>query len=149
MIYYDTATRTMTSTESATTVPSDDERVAAFFAPLPAGKMLDYDIDGFPLIVDIPPLTPEQLLQQASLEINNAIQNHLDSKAQEFRYDNMMSARSYTGYTNPFQAEAQELAVWASECWVTAGQIEADVLSGTRPMPTADEVLAELPIYGA
>ena len=81
-------------------------------------------------------------------DINNAIQNHLDTKAQEFRYDNMMSARSYAGYTNPFQTEAQSLAVWASECWVKAGEIEADVKAGNRPMPSVDEVLAELPVYG-
>ena len=79
--------------------------------------------------------------------ISNSIQNHLDTKAQEFRYNNMMSARSYTGYTNAFQTEAQSLATWASKCWVVAGQIEADVQSGVRVMPTVDEVLAELPVY--
>ena len=78
---------------------------------------------------------------------NNAIQTHLDKKAQEFRYDNIMSARSYAGYENPFQAEAQKLAVWASNCWVKAGEIEADVESGKRDMPTIDEVLSELPVY--
>ena len=88
-----------------------------------------------------------ELLEQAN-SINKSIQNHLDTKAQEFRYDNMMSARSYTGYTNAFQAEAQALATWASECWVVAGEIEADVQAGVRDMPTVDEVLAELPVYG-
>ena len=78
---------------------------------------------------------------------NNAIQTHLDNKAKEFRYDNMMSARSYAGYTNPFQDEAQKLAIWASNCWVKAGEIEADVKAGNRAMPTIDEVLAELPAY--
>jgi len=82
-------------------------------------------------------------------EIDQAIQNHLDKKAQELRYDNMMSARSYAGYTNAFQAEATALASWASDCWVVAGQIEADVQAGNRPMPTVDEVIAELPVYGA
>ncbi len=91
-------------------------------------------------------LSKQELLKRPS-EINDAIQNHLDTKAQKFRYDNMMSARSYTGYTNAFQAEAQALATWASECWVAAGQIEADVQSGVRVMPTVDEVIAELPAY--
>lgn len=59
----------------------------------------------------------------------------------------MMSARSYAGYTNPFQTEAQKLAVWASDCWVVAGTIEADVKAGLRPMPTVAEVIAELPAY--
>jgi hypothetical protein len=93
-------------------------------------------------------LYEEEVLIAKQKESNSAIQNHLDTKAQEFRYDNMMSTRSYAGYTNPFQAEAQALAVWASNCWVVAGQIEADVQSGVRTMPTVDEVLAELPVYG-
>jgi len=81
-------------------------------------------------------------------EINNAIQQHLDSQAQALRYDNMMSARSYAGYANPFQAEATALATWASDCWVKAGQIEADVKAGTIAMPTVDEAIAMLPVYG-
>ena len=91
------------------------------------------------------------LVAQATAQaesINNAIQNHLDTKAKEFRYYNIISARSYAGYDNPFQAEAQTLAVWAADCWVKAGEIEADVEAGNREMPTAEEVLAELPVYG-
>lgn len=88
-------------------------------------------------------------MQDLQNAFNNAIQNHLDAKAKEFRYDNMMSARSYAGYTNPFQTEAQTLATWCADCWTTAGTIQSDVGAGTRPMPTVDEVLAELPVYGA
>ncbi len=91
-------------------------------------------------------LDNEKLTKQVQ-DINNAIQNHLDTKAQEFKYDNMMSARSYAGYTNPFQAEAQALATWCADCWATAGTIQADVEAGNRAMPTVDEVLAELPVY--
>ena len=90
--------------------------------------------------------TVEQITAQ-TIDINNAIKNHLDTKAQEFKYDNMMSARSYTGYTNPFQIEAQALATWCADCWDTAGTIQADVEAGNRAMPTVDEVLAELPVY--
>ena len=93
--------------------------------------------------------TETEVLEQQVQVINNAIQNHLDTKAQEFRYDNMMSARSYAGYANPFQTEAQALATWCADCWAKAGQIENDVEAGNRPMPTVDEVLSELPVYGA
>ena len=96
---------------------------------------------------NIEELEANESLKEKQKAFNNAIQTHLDSKAKEFRYDNMMSARSYAGYENPFQAEAQKLAVWASSCWVKAGEIEADVQSGNRDMPTIDEVLSELPIY--
>lgn len=87
------------------------------------------------------------LIQSKQKAFNRAIEKHLDNKAKEFRYDNIMSARSYAGYDNPFQAEAQKLAVWASNCWVKAGEIEADVKAGKRDMPTIDEVLSELPVY--
>ena len=93
-------------------------------------------------------LTKEDLLRRPEA-ISKAIQKHLDKQAQALRYDNMMSARSYAGYTNPFQAEAQKLAEWCANCWAKAGEIEADVEAGNRPMPTVDEVLAELPVYGA
>ena len=96
-----------------------------------------------------PEFTEAEIIEQQAQAINNAIQNHLDKKAQEFRYDNMVSARSYAGYINPFQTEAQALATWCADCWEKAGQIEADVEAGNRPMPTVDEVLAELPVYGA
>lgn len=92
--------------------------------------------------------TDSEKLAQEVQSINNAIKTHLDTKAQEFKYDNMMSARSYAGYTNPFQTEAQSLATWCANCWATAGTIKADVETGTRPMPTVNEVLAELPVYG-
>ena len=94
-----------------------------------------------------PEFTEAELLTQAQEELSNAVQSHLDSKAREFRYDDMKSARSYAGYTNAFQAEAISLGQWASECWVYAGQVEADVLAGTRTMPTPTELIAELPVY--
>jgi len=78
---------------------------------------------------------------------NSAIHNLLDAKAKEYRYDNMMSVRSYTGYQNAFQEEARKLAKWASDVWVVAGEIESDVVSGIREKPTVSELLEELPKY--
>lgn len=86
-------------------------------------------------------------IEKTKTDLSNAVQSLLDTKAQEFRYDNMMSARSYAGYTNPFQTEAQSLAIWAADCWVAAGQIEADVIAGNRTIPTAEEVQSEMPVY--
>ncbi len=92
-------------------------------------------------------LKAELLVIEKKEAFNNAIQTHLDNKAKEFRYDNIMSARSYAGYESAFQAEATSLAVWASACWVKAGEIEADVENSARDMPTEQEVLSELPTY--
>lgn len=91
-------------------------------------------------------INQEKLAFIRSVEINNAIQNMLDDKAKEYRYDNIMSVRSYAGYANSFQAEAQVLAIWAADCWVKAGEIEQEVIAGVRELPTIEEILAEMPI---
>lgn len=87
-------------------------------------------------------INPPKTAEQIKAEITYVIQNLLDTKAQSLRYDNMMSARSYAGFVNPFQTESQALAVWCAECWVKAGELEA---LGTEM--TAEEVIAEMPIY--
>ena len=82
--------------------------------------------------------------EQLKAEIEQAVQKMLDDKAKALRYDNMMSARSYAGFENQFQREAQALAVWCASCWLKAGELEAL----GAPM-TVDEVLAQMPVYGA
>jgi hypothetical protein len=79
-------------------------------------------------------------------EVSRAIQTMLDEKAKSLRYDSILSARSYAGYVNPFQAEALRLADWSASCWEVAGVIEAEVMAGAL-LPTVDEVLALMPVY--
>ena len=106
----------------------------------PAGKLTI----GYGRNIEANPLTNEERAQQLKAQITSAIQEMLDTKAQSLRYDNMMSARSYAGYVNPFQSEAQALAVWCAECWKKAGELEA-----TGNVYTVEEVLAQMPVYGA
>jgi len=79
--------------------------------------------------------------------MTKTIQAHLDNQARALRYDNMMSARSYAGYDNPFMEEAQKLASWCSACWIKAAEIENDVISGAAVLPTEEELIASLPKY--
>lgn len=53
-------------------------------------------------------------------------------------------ALTNAGFTNPFKAEAQALAVWCANCWTKAGELEA---LGT--LITAEEAIAQMPIYTA
>lgn len=100
---------------------------------------------------DLPENVKHKLLKQETeqkrAEMNVSIQNMLDKKAQEFRYDSILSARSYVGFNNPFKNEAQALATWSANCWAKASEIEADVLSGKREMPTIEQVLSEMPEF--
>jgi type IV secretory pathway VirB4 component len=86
----------------------------------------------------------EQIANEKELElkenINKAISKMLDEKAKELRYDNMVSARSYAGFENAFQEEAQKLSSWCALCWQKAGEIEDSVDS-------VEEVLELMPKY--
>ena len=86
--------------------------------------------------------TPEQLFAA----IEQAITKHMDVVAQCKRYDNRDSCRLYAGYPNPFQAEAIAFGQWVAACWVVSNTAQADIIAGTRTIPTPAEAIAELPM---
>jgi hypothetical protein len=86
-----------------------------------------------------------ELLNNASKDMTAKLNKYIDGIARSYRYDDMKSVRSYCGFPNPFRDQCLVLAAWSAECWVVAGQIEAAVKSGERPMPSMEEVIAELP----
>lgn len=77
--------------------------------------------------------------------ITNAIQAHLDTTAQGKGYDNIVSACSYAGYENVFQAEAVAFGQWRAAVWAYCYVELEKVLKGERPMPTIEEIISELP----
>lgn len=83
----------------------------------------------------------EQRLQAAT----DAIQEHLDAVAQERRYDNIVSACSYAGHPNPYQAEGQAAIEWRGAVWAYATNVWAEVALGTRIEPTVEQLISELP----
>ena len=86
--------------------------------------------------------TQEEIELELKQAISNAVQNMLDSKAQELRYDNINSIAKYLGYDNAFRTECEQLGEWAANCWVKAGELED---SGNSY--TVETVLAEMPSY--
>lgn len=77
-------------------------------------------------------------------DIKQAIQTHIDTTAQSKDYNNGVSCASYAGYDNPFQAEAIVFAKWRSDVWHTVAQLQAQAIK-TKTLPSADDVLAQLP----
>lgn len=88
-----------------------------------------------------PAKTPEQIIEG----FKAAIQSTLDEAARAKGYDDIVSACSYAGYENVFQAEAIAFGVWRANVWAYGYQELAKVAEGTRPVPTVPEILAELP----
>ena len=89
-----------------------------------------------------PPPTPEQIQKQ----FTDAIQDRLDSFAQTRMWDTAAScALRWNSKVPQYRVEGQYMSDTVDDTWVIATQILNDVLSGERPMPTLDEVMAELP----
>jgi hypothetical protein len=76
----------------------------------------------------------------------DAIQNYLDTIAQERRYDNIFTAISYVNSTDEiFAREARACLEWRDKVWRTCYNILDDVEAGLRPIPTIEELIEELP----
>lgn len=89
-----------------------------------------------------PPPTAEEIVAQ----VTAAVQSHLDAEARTRSYDGVLSLASYAASTNPtFSAEGNAGVVWRDAVWAHCYQVLADVQAGTRAIPTAAELLAELP----
>jgi len=97
--------------------------------------------------MSFPDSLQSEMMANADKELTAGLNAYIDGVAQMYRYDDMKSARSYAGFENAFQAQALRLAQWSTDCWVKAGEIEQEVLAGSRDMPTLDEVIAEFPEY--
>ena len=79
-------------------------------------------------------------------ELVNAVQQHLDDTARTRGYDSILSLCSYVNSGNAtFAAEAQAGMDWRDAVWAHCNQVLADVQAGTRPIPTAVELILELP----
>lgn len=93
------------------------------------------------------PEKPQELVEaEIQQEFTSAIQNYLDSKAQELNYDSCLSVCSYidTG-VQKFDDEGKAFRQWRSAVWAKGYEILAQVQSGERAIPTTEELFAELP----
>lgn len=70
----------------------------------------------------------------------------LDSEVQKHGYDNIAKCATYEGDEDPiFNAEGTAAKKWRSKVYRKCYDILAQVEAGERGIPTADELIAELP----
>lgn len=106
------------------------------------GKRIVADENGFPVLVDPPPPTPEQIIAA----LTTAVQSHLDATARTRNYDGILSLCSYAASTNQtFAAEGLAGVAWRDAVWAACYSIMAEVQGGQRAVPTEAELLAALP----
>lgn len=92
--------------------------------------------------VEIPEPTPEEIQAQLTAKV----QEYLDTTAQKLGYDSCLSVCSYvdTGVAK-FDEEGEAFRKWRSAVWAKGYEIVAQVQASTRPIPTEEELFAELP----
>jgi len=90
----------------------------------------------------IPP-TQEQIIAQ----YERVLDVHLDSVARQHRYNDRFTFALRAGYFGPYQAEAIAFAQWMDDCNVQAFARMSRVLAGLEPMPTIEDLIAELPAF--
>lgn len=109
------------------------------------GELLRHRFAGMALVNgEVVAATPTEMEISAAMTI--AVQAHLDAAARALGYDNIVSACSYAGVANPYQAESQSFIVWRGAVWAYCYQVRANVLANLRTAPTEAELIAELPV---
>jgi hypothetical protein len=78
-----------------------------------------------------------QYIPPTIMDFENAVQLYLDSYAQSWKYESILSAATYLNSTNiQYQKEAAALIPWRdqvwSNCYITLAAVEAN----TMPMPS-------------
>lgn len=107
-----------------------------FLASLPPDHPLRRRFGGE--FVETPEMVQERLI--------NAVQQNLDQEARALGYDSIFTAVTYADDVNPkFAAEGAALKTWRSAVWTHCYQVLADVQGALRTVPTAEELIAELP----
>ena len=103
---------------------------------IPEGCALEFSADP-------PPPTPGQIIAQYT----TGVQKHLDDFARTRNYDGILSAATYATSAVPkFKAEGQYAVEARDATWAKCYEILAAVENGARPMPTMEELIAELPV---
>lgn len=113
-----------------------DEATAAAWVSYRANEVCD-GVEPIPPAPPAPPAVPDYV---------TAIQSALDTKVQERRYYNILSACSYATSTNStFKGEADACMAWRDAVWAKAYATLDQVNAGAIPQPSIPDLLAMLP----
>ena len=87
----------------------------------------------------------EEIIATTVKAMEEAIETHINTTVKAKGYNSQDSIAKYLVSGNPFYAECTLISLWIGSVWVYSHQVQADVMAGTRVMPTIEELIAELP----
>ncbi len=154
VVYTDENGNPVTQREQVGTKPNDApntfDRYAQAAQWCNENKAYIIELDDCYEVRAIPEPTIEEIQAQIQKQLTEAVQHALDAFAQTRGYDGIMSACSYFNSTDPiFRLEADYCIQLRDTTWRMGYQILDQVKAGLRSIPTADELLAELPVGSA
>jgi len=119
-----------------------NEQHKALFDGQAVGKIIKWRDDGTPYLDDPPPPT----MEETQARYTAAIQSRLDGFAQTRGYDNIHTAATYAVSADAqFRLEGEMCLALRDATWRACYAIMDAVLAETRPLPTLEELFAELP----
>ena len=139
--FYDTAIHGNNIPADAVEITAEDR--ASLLAGQSSGKRIVADADGYPTLQDPPSPTQTEIIAQYEA----ALDAHLDSVAQQHRYQDRFSFALRAGFDGPYQAEGVAFAQWMDECNVQAFELLNDVVSGDAELPTLEDFIESLPEF--
>jgi hypothetical protein len=132
------------------TIPMDAIEISpqeyeSLMAAQAAGMAITAGTEGAP--VAAPPAPPSA--DEVDRQLRQAVQRHLDAQAQAMGYDSISTASTYADEpaVAQFQAEGRALRAWRSNVWHASDVVLTAVAAGERPAPTAQELIALLPLF--
>lgn len=113
------------------------------FAGQAAGMHIVSGENGAPCLAEPLPPTAEQI----TAALTAAVHAHMDDQARALNYDDIKTAVTYADEpaVPKFQAEGLVFREWRSLCWAHCYATMDAVNLGERAIPTAEELIAELP----
>lgn len=93
-------------------------------------------------------MTPEEyeVAHRTLKSYESAVDELLKNTANERGYDSAYTCLSYMNSINPtWKAEAEAFNSWRDSVWLKCHEILNAVNAGTRPAPSIEELLSELP----
>lgn len=86
--------------------------------------------------------------EQAAKRLEAALDAHIDSVAQSYRYESIRTMVTYATSDHPtFGAEGRAAVLFRDACYTKAIQIQDEVTAGNRGVPTEAELIAEMPTF--
>jgi uncharacterized membrane protein YgcG len=91
-------------------------------------------------------ITPYVAPPLTSADYAAAVQLHIDSTAKIREYADGVACASYSSSTVPqWAADAAAFVPWRDSVWTTVYSVMSAVQAGSRPAPTIEALIAELP----